>query len=286
MESPCASPAYDLHALVTDPRDLYGLPLDRFVAERAALAKALRSEGDRERSAHVAKLRKPSVAAWAVNQLVRTQRGAIAELFKSGDQLQRAQSELLAGRGADALRTAAERERIAADRLTAMARELLTSQGHELSSSVIERVRETLHAAAVDQNARSEVADGCLERELRHVGVGGSGTTGVAPRGPSTKPSSTSRASARKQDRGRRPSTERAQREQSERLKGLRKAAQDARRAAARATRELRAAQERRDRAVDALQSADAALADARHRADEATLAQEHAEQAQTKASD
>jgi hypothetical protein len=47
----------------------------------------------------VAKLRKPSVAAWAVNQLVRTQGRAIGELFDAGDALQRAQSDLLAGRG-------------------------------------------------------------------------------------------------------------------------------------------------------------------------------------------
>ena len=60
---------------MTDQRELYGLPLDRFVAERAALAKSLRSEGQREQADQVAKRRKPSVAAWAVNQLVRTQRG-------------------------------------------------------------------------------------------------------------------------------------------------------------------------------------------------------------------
>jgi hypothetical protein len=52
--------------------DLYGVPLDRFVPERAALVRALRSAGEREQAAAVAALRKPSVAAWAVNQLVRT----------------------------------------------------------------------------------------------------------------------------------------------------------------------------------------------------------------------
>ena len=48
-----------------DARDLYGLPLERFVPERTALGKALRSEGKREEAAAVAKLVKPSVAAWA-----------------------------------------------------------------------------------------------------------------------------------------------------------------------------------------------------------------------------
>ena len=100
-----------------EPRDLYGLPLDRFVAERGALAKSLRADGKRDEAAEVAKLRKPSVAAWAVNQLVRTQSREVKALFKAGDQLQRAQADLLAGKGdAGKLRAAAEREREAVDR--------------------------------------------------------------------------------------------------------------------------------------------------------------------------
>ena len=53
--------------------DLYGLPLDAFVPERDALAKRLRAEGRRDEAAEVKALRKPSVAAWAVNQAVRSQ---------------------------------------------------------------------------------------------------------------------------------------------------------------------------------------------------------------------
>src|SRR5437868_1753514 len=46
-----------------DPADLFGLPLDRFVPERTALARALRSEGRGDEAADVARTRKPSVAA-------------------------------------------------------------------------------------------------------------------------------------------------------------------------------------------------------------------------------
>jgi len=67
--------------------DLYGLPLDRFVAERTALARELRGAGRREEAGEVAALRKPSVAAWAVNQLVRTQGRAVDELFEAVDAL-------------------------------------------------------------------------------------------------------------------------------------------------------------------------------------------------------
>ncbi|MDQ6806108.1 MAG: hypothetical protein M3065_14375, partial [Actinomycetota bacterium] len=135
----------------TDPRDLYGLSLDRFVPERGALAKALRGEGDKEEAARVAALRKPSVAAWTVNQLMRTQRAGVAALFDAGDELQRAQSDLLAGRGdAGALREATRRARQAAEELTGVARGLLSSEGQEPTQTTLDRVSETLHAAALD----------------------------------------------------------------------------------------------------------------------------------------
>ena len=43
---------------IMDPRDLYGLPLEEFTAERNALAKQLRRDGQRERADEVSKLRK------------------------------------------------------------------------------------------------------------------------------------------------------------------------------------------------------------------------------------
>ena len=156
------------------PNDLYGLPLDRFTFERDALAKRLRSEGQHDQAERVVKLRKPSLAAWAVNQLVRTQRREIDALFKAGDALQRAQAALLSGKGdAGSLREAAEAERRALDGLTVKARGLLSSEGHELSQAKLEQVAETLHAAAIDPDSREQTKDGCLERELRHVGLGG-----------------------------------------------------------------------------------------------------------------
>jgi hypothetical protein len=228
--------------------DLYGLPLDRFIPERGALAKSLRAGGERDEAAEVAKLRKPSVAAWAVNQLVRTQGAEVKALFKAGDQLQRAQADLLAGKGdAAKLRTATEREREAVDELTAAARGLLSSEGHELTPSTLERVSDTLHAAALDEGARGEVKDGCLVRELRHVGLGAFGELAAAPPAP-------------KQDEAKRKAAEKAEAER--------------RRALERANRAVETAQARRDRAADALREAEDALARARQSAAEAAAKQ------------
>ena len=71
--------------------ELYGLPLSEFIPERARRVKALRADKKRDEATEMAALRKPSVAAWAVNQLVRTQSKAITRLFKAGDALAKAQ---------------------------------------------------------------------------------------------------------------------------------------------------------------------------------------------------
>ena len=156
-----------------DVDELYDAPLEQFVTRRGELTRELRKQGKREEAAEIAALRKPSVAAWAVNQLVRTQSRSVAELFDAGDALQEAHRTATTGRGdAGALRSAAQRERSAVDELMEVARGLLTSDGHELSATIIDRVADTLRAAALDDEAREQVRDGRLERELRHVGLG------------------------------------------------------------------------------------------------------------------
>lgn len=250
-----------------DPDDLYGLPLERFTEERNALAKTLRKEGRREEAAVISKRRKPSVAAWAVNQLVRTQRREIAALFQAGDALQEAQSRLLGGRGeADALRDAVETERTAVNQLTEKARGLLSSEGHELTRATLERVSETLHAAALDEDGRTQVQGGALERELRHVGLGGLGDAAPPKSARSPRGKSSSKKAAPR-PRAQRPPHEPAP---PARAGVNRKAEAQARRHAERTARELKTAQSRRDRAAaefrdaeEALRHAEAALASA-----------------------
>ena len=242
---------------MTDRQQLYGLPLDRFIAERGALAKRLRGDGDRDGAAAIASLRKPSIGAWAVNQVIRTQRRNVKALFDAGDRLQKTQAQLLAGRAdGQAVREAVERERAAVDKLVEAARGLLDAGGHELTPATLERVSETLHAAALDGLARAQVRDGCLERELRHVGLGAGG---AAP------PQTTGRERAKRLTATR--GSDAAARRAAER------AEQDARRAAERAEAELNRAEARRDEAEQALTAA-------RERAEAATAAHESARRA------
>jgi hypothetical protein len=242
-----------------DQHDLYGLPFDRFTPERTALAKELRGAGDRDQADAVSKLRKPSLAAWAVNQLVRTQSHAVAELWTAGDAVQRAQSDLLSGRSeSEDLREALRRERQAVRDLVERARGLLNSEGHELSPATLERVSETLDAAALDQEARAAVSDGCLNRELRHVGLGA-----LAPTDAQSKTRG-ARASRQTSQTARVPAVDR---------RALRQREAEARRAAERTARELKAAQSKRDGAAEALDAAESALDTARQRAEQAEAA-------------
>lgn len=305
MGSGCAAQrAQARHHDGMDAHDLYGLALDRFVAERGAVAKALRAEDRRDEAAEVASLRKPSIAAWAVNQLIRTQGRAVQALFDAGDALRGAQADLLAGSGdGRTLRAAGDRERGAVDDLVAAARGLLTSEGYELSAAVVERVSDTLHAAALDERAREQVREGCLERELRHVGLGlglgeevfappppgpakggaemkGAAKGGAAGKGAAKRETGTEgtaktataakdavaakRRAEREAATAERAEAKRAERERAAARKVARTAAVTARRRAEAATRAAQTAQERRDRAAHALSEADAALARAR----------------------
>jgi hypothetical protein len=258
-----------------DADELYGLPLDRFVPERDALARGLRTSGRREDAAAVARLRKPSVAAWAVNQLVRTQRRAVAELFEAGDALRDAHQSVVSG-AADghALRAATERERAAVESLVGAAHGLLTSEGQELSAAIIERVSDTLHAAALDDDARAAVAPGTLERELRHVGLGAI-SAAASPRGSSRRPPAVKPATETRQRSAADVKAREAERARAR--KAARAAVAEARRRHERAERALRVAQERRDHAAQALHDADAALAASQAEADAAAAAYEQA---------
>jgi hypothetical protein len=292
-----------------DVDELYDAPLEQFVPRRGELARELRKQGKREHAAEVAALRKPSVAAWAVNQLVRTQPRAVAELFAAGDELQNAHRTATAGHGdAAALRSAAQRERSAVDDLVQAARGLLTADGHELSQTIIDRVADTLRAAALDEEAREHVRDGRLERELRHVGLGVlAGGGGLATAGSPAKrkpdPPAAKRRSGQAKRRGqsaeaqerrdesaqeeeeederreRRADQERRKRERDEALKAARDVEAKARRQTERAGRALKLAQRLRDRAAEDLEAAEQSLAEAQADADEAAAELERAQQ-------
>ena len=170
---------------MTDERvaRLYGLPLSEFTPERNALAAELRAEGDGEAATEVKALRKPTAAAWSVNQLVRAEPDLVEALLGAGGELRQAHRQAASGKGAAQLRAAADAERRAVDALMARAAAAI---GREPSAALAESMRSTLHAASSDDAAREQIATGTLTHELRPVGLG--------PVPASPQPSSRARA--------------------------------------------------------------------------------------------
>jgi hypothetical protein len=256
---------------------LYGLPLDAFVGERDALAKELRAAGQRDEATAVKALKKPSVAAWAVNQALRTQTKAARELWKAGDELATAQEAILAGKGSGAdLRAATERERAAVEPLVDAARGLLTASGGDLSEATIERVRQTLHAGAIDPDAREEVASGRAVRERAPQGLFGGGVAEAPAPAPRARKAE-ARGKAATAKRGGKAEPAPAQRDSRADAAAKREAAKRERDEVARERKEAaardrarRAAEQRVAKAEKALATAEQRTADAAERLEQA----------------
>ena len=247
-----------------DEHELYGVPRERFIAERDAWAKALRADGRRDEAAEVAALRKPTVAASAVNQLVRTESHRLGVLLDAGDALRAAQDRMLSGPGTAAeLRDAVERERAAVDALVSIAARA------GATGAVSERVAGTLHAAALDEDARVQVCRGRLVDELQHVGFGGE-SPGAAP---APRPPARKRSKPEQPDRA-------EQRRLTEERTNARRAELETRRRLQRAERILSSAEQQHAAAQTALRDAEGKLAAARAEAEDASAAHDAAERA------
>jgi hypothetical protein len=173
---------------------LYGLEPEEFVAARDAAVKALRGEGRRAEAAAVAKLRKPSVAAWVVNRLARDEAGLVEALLDAGARLREVQ---LAGGSSSDLRTAIEAETRALDTLMRPAGRIARGSGSGRDAA-LERARDTLHAAALDPELADDVRRGVVVREAQAIGF----PLGAAlPERPPRAPAKASKAkAARKAD--------------------------------------------------------------------------------------
>jgi hypothetical protein len=145
--------------------ELYALPLDRFTPERDARAKDLKA--DRELAAAVKKLRKPSLAAWVVNLLVRRESEQVEQVLAIGASLREAQE----GMDGAELRALTRQRRQLTSAVTGQARALAADEGVRVTQSVADEVESTLTAGLVDPDAASALRSGLLVRSLRATGV-------------------------------------------------------------------------------------------------------------------
>jgi hypothetical protein len=219
---------------------LYGLPFEQFTKARNELASQLRSKGDKAAADRVRELPKPTKAAWAVNQVMRTQTKDARALLAAGEGLREVHERVTAGKAGPAdLKEAVEAEREVVGRLTDAARGLMSAEGRDLSESILERVTETLHALAVDSDVDS-VEDATRLSSERRLAA----TAMLSAPQPATRSrgASSARASAAGLQKAR-ERLQRAQREARELRSSRTKAAHaaaDAERALVRAREEMR----------------------------------------------
>lgn len=147
---------------------LYGEPLGSFTPARDALAKELKAAGDTEAAARVKSLRKPALAAWVVNLLVRRDAEQVDQVLTLGESLRAAAADL----DAEELRTLTRQRRQLTAAVTTRARGLAREAGVKVTAAVADQVEGTLHAAMLSDAASAAVRTGALVRAVAPAEVG------------------------------------------------------------------------------------------------------------------
>src|SRR5258708_30599920 len=147
---------------VSDAFDqLYEVPLDGFVALRKQLAAELRASGDVAGCSEVAAARKPSGAAWALNQVARRHPDELRAAFNAHAAAAKAQAH----GDADAMRDSVRGFRDALGAVTRRSTEIATQGGGPLNATQIRQLGETVRAA-VGGEAREALLAGRLSKDV------------------------------------------------------------------------------------------------------------------------
>ena len=252
--------------------ELYGLAPSDFTEARDALVKRLRADKERELANEVKSLRKPTLAAWALNQLVRNRKKDLDKLLAAGEQLRKAQDKLVSGGDRAGFQKAEAKERELVAQLARDAAAQAAEAGAGSSQGLEEKLAATLHAAALDEDTAAELAAGRVLRERQAVaGFGGFEMAAAAPR---AAPKREKPAKVEKQD------TAKREREQAEEAKA-REELQAARLEERKAGRERDTAAKLVARATERVAKAEERAAEAARRLDEARAGLEEAEEQQ-----
>jgi hypothetical protein len=253
---------------------LYAEAPETFVRARDALAKELGRAGDRDRAAAVKALRKPTITAWALNQLSRARTTDVEHLVATGEELRAAQRDALEGGDPDRLRDARRAYDDAVDELAALAERMLSDSGRPAGPTVRDRLTATLRAAGAGDEARDLLRAGRLVTELEPSGFGFGDDVahGDLPAPARPRPAPSRRAPARG-PRPAAPSRPEPEVDHAAVAREARQLATAADRAEARAVRTAREAEQAEHTAVELRRAADearGAAIEARRRADAA----------------
>jgi hypothetical protein len=261
---------------------LYAADPAEFTDRRSDLVAQARADGDQAAARAIGALRKPTRAAWVVNQLARADPDAVARLGRLGDELRAAESALDGGK----LRELSQTRR---KLLGQLARQALDGAGvTDPPDALLQEVTGTLSAALADPEVAARVGQGQLAKSVQPAGFGfglaAGDDDGHDDAEPSAPPAAPDRADRKQQ--AAQKQAEREQREQAERERE-RRAIDEAAQTLAEADRvadSAQSAEANRENTVrqleEQLEDAQDALADAKRRSREARTAQRQARKA------
>jgi hypothetical protein len=254
--------------------ELYGLPPEDFTAARTAAAKQHKADAK-----EIIALRRPTVGAWLVNMLVRSEADLLDQLLALGPALAEAQQ---AGRG-DVLRELGDQRR---QLIGAVTDQAFAAVDRSPTAAARAEVESTLEAALADPSSAEAVRSGRLTRALSYAGFGGVDLEGAVAVASTT----------RKPQPQKKPAKDTAAAEQ--RALEAQGALDDAVRACQAAQEQQEAAEKTEATATEAVKAAEQALHEAReqrtaaeaetrrarHRTDQASKAVEDAQKRAEKA--
>jgi hypothetical protein len=124
---------------------LFKVPLNEFISGRKTLAVRLKQGGHTVEADRVKALVKPSITAWAVNQLYWKHQEEFDRLIETGQRFRQAQTSRSAGKMTDMRVSLEERREVLSD-LSRLADAVLQDAGHNASPDTIRRITTTLEA--------------------------------------------------------------------------------------------------------------------------------------------
>ena len=144
---------------------LFKLPLAEFTRARNDLAAQLK-RGGRANDANLVKaLAKPSVSAWAVNQIYWKHRDEFDRLVAAGQRFRQAQTSDTAGRVAD-MRESLDARREAISHLSDLAAVVLRDAGHNPTADTLHRITTTLEAVSAYATPSTGPTPGRLSQDV------------------------------------------------------------------------------------------------------------------------
>ncbi|MBM7279134.1 hypothetical protein JTZ10_15390 [Gordonia rubripertincta] len=151
--------------------ELYGLTPDVFVKRRNEVAKDAKADGETALAKDISRLRRPTQAAWAINQWVRTNPDDCDQVTALAADLSAAQRRSAADTMRELSRRRQELINSSADGVAGTA----SSLGVRLSDSAVREVATTLRAAIADAAVLDDLRRGRLVTSAEYSGFGPAG---------------------------------------------------------------------------------------------------------------